>query len=280
MQTVEVEWLNFKEKYKSDPLLQAALQKQPDHEEANPYSRLLCSIVLMRRLLLDLFNVNGAVFFRSSKGEELFDVCVSQFLRICPEFIDEQTLEWAALGLPPDKTPDCKSAPEKCTPQLTLTLAIRTLFHNRGSSSTPVSLLSGVEWKAYHDRITAKNGDCSVFDGYINLLRICAQLLSFESDRTFYQTEDGRDPFNGGKNEQTGWYFDAPKFEITPGMLELPTATLGPESKRLIKQEMYGILGEYLESMPDECRPSEYKEISAKLAAGLAPPQPITPTSP
>jgi hypothetical protein len=267
MQTVNQEWTEFKKQWlAADSTLPAELTEIPREPDKNAYTQLLTSILLMRRRQQSLNNSKGGIFFRSSIGEEIFADCISEFFRKCHEFFngDRNAFESLALQLKPDATlPD----------------SIHVLFPSSPASEkkeaqaeepTQAEILKILQ--DFQKKISPTPGKKFEFERYINLVRLCEQILSFEGDRTFYQTQP--DP----EKESSGWYFDAPVFEITDEMLNIPDGeNKDADSGKYSEMKIHGLVLEYLNGVPAACRPKrdftkgskalqEYQELLAATA--------------
>ncbi len=263
MQTVEDEWMSFLQKATQDKSVLGTLPEEIADPEQNPYTRLLSAILLMRRRVQLLFSSKGGVFFRTSIGEELFADCISEFFRKCHEFMDRDTFESAALSLGRGST-----LPE----------SIRRLFspaaQQVGSAPQPTATVLPIPQAVmlrFQASIIAKDGEVFLFDRYVNLLRICEQILSFECDRTFYQTNPGS-AGDGPESEPSGWYFDAPKIEISEDMYEIPAAMTAADDNdannpRYTRAKVYRLLDSYREGIPNACVPESFPPTEKWLKA-------------
>jgi hypothetical protein len=249
IQTVEDEWEGLEAAWKKSPPKQGeALAQLPDKPEEDSLTRTLSAILLMRRRVQFLLIKEGGVFFRTSIGEEIFDLCISEFFDQCRKHLGKDAFESASTAL---------------DPATTLPLTIRQVFGPVVAEANPDKPAAAPLWgleeltKFYSWVADAADGQYT-FDRYVNLLKLSRQLLGFECDRTFYQTDP--DPQKGA----SGWYFDPPSLDIRDDMCRIPAvmdaaADRDAESEDYSRSRIFKLLELYLKGIPEECRPKKFQ---------------------
>ena len=260
--TVEEEWQAIP---KTASAIPAAMPPDP---EKDAYIRTLSAIILMRRRVQYMALKQGGVFFRTSIGEELFDQCISEFFRNCWSHLDKDTFESAASGFKPEATVShtidvlfVSGVPVKA-PVSTVAAPGLSAVSSISPPSKPVWEL--VQLNAFRKWADHGTTGCGTFAEYLNLLKLSRCILSFECDRTFYQTDPNANA------SPSGWYFDPPQLEITPDMFVLP-APADAAQDRIEKTESYSraaifsLMVKYLDGMPRRCLPEDAVQIKEWL---------------
>jgi hypothetical protein len=217
---------------------------------ASGAAALLCAILLLRARLLQFFTKKGGIYFRSKQAEVLFRELINGFFDKAREKLGEQEFLQTVEMLNPEDT--LAGALETCKTGGAAPLAAAKVAANQAAYAALET--SFVAWL---------NSDAREFRAYTRLLQIAMEVLTFECDRPFYQTEPvGKSDSTRGKDKEkeppnSGWYFDEPKIELREEMYAIPKALreaqLGNDRKEQTKG-IYPMLRDYLNGIPGKCR--------------------------
>ncbi len=185
--------------------------------------RTFCSVLMMRGRMLLLLRQKGGVLFRTAVGEELFARCIDVFYR---ERFQPGT------GNPGQ----CETLAASLDSEFTVQQAVEFLFDWQRKYITQ-PLFAGFSLAAADAATGAKNAE---FEGALELLDLAGQVMSFECDRIYYQTN----PY--GNAGEAKWYFDPPQFEYQGDLSKVTPDALRNEIRALYRT--------YLDGMPRKCR--------------------------
>lgn len=185
--------------------------------------RTFCAVLMMRGRMLFLFREKGGVLFRTNVGEELFATCIGVFYRDRFQ---------PATGNPGQ----CETLAASLDAEFTLQQAIEFLFDWQRKYITQ-PLFAGFSAAAADAATGAKNAE---FDGALELLSLASEVMTFECDRIYYQTE------SYGDAGEAKWYFDPPQFEYKGDLSKITPDTLRNQIRALYRT--------YLDGMPRKCR--------------------------
>lgn len=248
---------------------QAAVAAPRQLREDDPSIRLLAAILLFRSRSLALLIEKGGVFFRTSIGENLFALGVSEFFTKCRSIFGTDPFESAALALDPKST---------LPASVKALLARPNMFEATSQQADLARLISNNAGMDEFDAwIKSDPTGGRSFDRFVNLLSLCGEVLLFECDRIFYQTDPNQDGVDDGtRNQTSGWYFDPPKLEVSREMLRVPAAKpeRGSEegSDGYSEETLLSYLQDYMSRVPEDCRVGandgdESDDFDALLAA-------------
>ncbi|HTJ31239.1 MAG TPA: hypothetical protein VL346_12100 [Acidobacteriaceae bacterium] len=187
--------------------------------------RTFAAIILMRRRLLHLFNSNGGIFFRSTVGEELFDLCLTGFYRNFQNVTgDEDACETLALALSPKDMP---------------IRAQTRIFSPHWKTIAEPLYGKFAKWA-----IDSSGARTKIFDKYLLQLFLAEAVISFECNRIYYQTTAH------AEHSEQNWYFDSPAFYFEGDLSQLPDDT---EDAKKSAPRIRKLYTQYLNGLPAEC---------------------------